>query len=611
MHRFYGTVYVAIAGLILFCGFAAQIYAADSGLTEVVIQEFRAYPTSSQPLKLTYQIDKGTNLGAIPKEKLNEQKTGLAEAFDIILEHKSPKGSHKLDKDIEVQKKTSAEKYRLLGGTTVKYELPEGNYKVTIPKGTQIILKRNSASAQAKENILAVITPPEHFQITLTVDPQTIVERIPVASVTGATLQVQPSRAPLGGYINLEVAKSDFDFTKAQFHVSLRKPGENKPFIASDDVELKEVQIGKAKLQVRIPSKINGISGIHLAEPVDLLVVARGPDDKRAEVLDKEFKVSSWWLAVICGIAALLISWFVLALVTKFKKPIWFVAGKDGGASLSLAQILLWTILVFSASLYVLVASGKLLDLTNDVLILLGIAGGVSVIAKITASAKDEKGLAIATLTPTPTPILTATPTPTATTKPTVKSPNWLELLQTDGQADLYKFQMALFTLLAAVFVTGKIVGTLEFPVLPAGLLTLIGISNGVYLAAKGTTKTVYEKLGEKSDELNKATEELQQRQAEAGKAATDLNNAQPAKEAANQRLAEIQRNLASETNESKQGELRQLLEQQKMGGNAAEDSFNKAEQKQKDAEAAKTAAKRRVDQLQREFNDLRAKVPS
>lgn len=608
MRRFSGTVYVAIVGLILFCGFAAQIYAADSGLTEVVIQEFKAYPTSSQPLKLTYQIDQGTDLGAIPKEKLNEQKTGLAEAFDIILEHKSPKGSHKLDKDIEVQKETSAEGYRLLGGTTVKYELPEGNYKVTIPKGTQIILKKDPPSAQAKENILAVITPPEHFQITLTVDPQTIVERIPGASVTGATLQVQPSRAPLGGYINLEVAKSDFDFTKAQFYVSLRKPGKNKPFIASDDVELKEVQIGKAKLQVRIPSKIKGISGIHWAEPVDLLVVARGPDDKRAEVLDKEFKVSSWFLALIYGIGALLISWLVLALVTKkFKNPIWFVAGKDGGASLSLAQILLWTILVFSASLYVLEASGKLLDLTNDVLILLGIAGGVSVIAKITASTKDEKGLAIATSTPTPTPtpILAATPTPT------VKTPNWLELFQTDGQADLYKFQMALFTLLAAVFVTGKIVGTLEFPVLPAGLLTLIGISNGVYLAAKGATKTLYEKLGEKSDELHKATEELQQRQAEAVKATMDLNNVKPAKEAAHQRLTEIQRNLDSESDRTKQGEPRQQLEQQKMEYNAAADNFNKAEQKQKDADAAKTAAERRVDQLQKEFNDLRAKIPS
>jgi hypothetical protein len=502
MHRFHRAVYGAVIGLILFGSFAAQIYAADSGLTEVVLQEFKAYPTSSQPQKLTYQIDKGTDLGPIPKEKLNEQKTVLAEAFDIILECKNPKGSLKLDKDTEVQKKTG-EGYLLLGGTTtLKYELPTAKYKVTIPKDAQIT-SQDSVSVQAKENIMAVITPPEHLLVTLTVDPQTIVERIPGASGTGTTLQVQPSQAPPGEYINLEVAKKDFDFTKAQFHVALRQPGGNKPFIASDDVELKEVQIGKAKLQARIPpiTEITGMGGVHVAEPVDLLVVARGEDDKLAEVLSKEFKISSQPLAAVCWIAAFLIPWFVAALVTKFQgtqkkwrfNPIWFVSGKDGGASLSLAQILLWTILVFSASFYVLVASGKLLDLTNDVLMLLGIAGGASVIAKITASAKDEKGLAIAA--------------------PAPKEPKWLDLLQTDGQADLYKFQMAIFTLLAALFVTGKIYGTLEFPLLPAGLLTLIGISNGVYLAAKGTTKTVYEKLGEKSDELNKAKAELQKSQ--------------------------------------------------------------------------------------------------
>jgi hypothetical protein len=36
--------------------------------------------------------------------------------------------------------------------------------------------------------------------------------------------------------------------------------------------------------------------------------------------------------------------------------------------------------------------------------------------------------------------------------------------------------------------VTANIYGTLEVPELPAGLLTLIGISNGVYLGAKATS---------------------------------------------------------------------------------------------------------------------------
>ena len=135
---------------------------------------------------------------------------------------------------------------------------------------------------------------------------------------------------------------------------------------------------------------------------------------------------------------------------------------------LSLAQVLLWTLLVFSASFYVLVVSGNLLDLTNEVLMLVGIAGGSSVIAKITASARADKNVEIAASEP--------------------KDPKWLDLFQTGGRPDLTKVQMALFTALAAIFVTAKIYGTLEFPALPAGLLTLIGISNGVYLGAKATS---------------------------------------------------------------------------------------------------------------------------
>jgi len=121
--------------------------------------------------------------------------------------------------------------------------------------------------------------------------------------------------------------------------------------------------------------------------------------------------------------------------------PIWMVSGKFGGASLSLAQILLWSILVFSASFYVWVVSGKLLDLTNDVLVLLGIAGGASVIAKITAAMKDDKGQALAGAEG--------------------KEPKWLDLIRTEARPDLYKFQMALFTVLAAAFVTSKIYGKL------------------------------------------------------------------------------------------------------------------------------------------------------
>lgn len=422
----------------------------------------------------------------------------------------------------------------------------------------------------------------------------------------GTTLQVEPKRAPVGGYITLEVEKGGFNFSKARFHVCLRllgtKEPDKPPFVASKDVELKEVRGEKAKLQVRIP-EIPGISGVHLVKPVDLLLVARVRDentgeDTIAEVVSQEFAVSSRPLALICWIIAFVLPWFVAAFVRTGDKtlkgwkkwvaqlnPIGFVSGKYGSASLSLAQILLWTILVYSASLYVLVASGKLLDLTSDVLVLLGIAGTSSVIAKITASAKDEKGQVLSGVPP--------------------GDPKWLDLVKTEGRPDLYKFQMALFTTLAAIFVTGKIYWNFEFPVLPAGLLTLIGISNGVYLSAKATSKTVFEKLAEKYSELEEARKEPEKRKAELIEAVNGLAEKEKELKKAKEEVGKTEDAVNRATTDEKV-KLNQLLEQLKAGLLKAEDEYKKASDKKKDLDDAVRTAESRVNDLQKEFERLK-----
>ena len=488
MHRYYGIICAAIGGLMLLCGFGVQVYAADPCLTEVLPEDTKVHVVFTDRM-LDYQMKQA----AIPEAYVNDEGTTLAKDFEITLPSTKPNGIHKLKKSLEVQAQ-NGQRFRLRKNTNFSYTLPatKAGYKVIIPKGT--LLTKDEGTTPQKyglaEDITVKITPPENHQSTLTVDAQKVVERIPGTSGMGTTLTIKPKQAPVSEYITLTVGKSDFDFSKAQFFVCLRKPDagdtsneaeqkkedtSDQPFIASNDVELVKVLNDEVHLQARIPD-INE-SGAHFAKPVDLLVVARGPDGKLAEVLSKEFAVSSRTLAVLCWISAIVFPWLVAGIITARNEPnkwfrldpIWFVSGKYGGASLSLAQILLWTILVFSASFYVLVISGKLLDLTDEVLMLLGIAGGSSVIAKITASAKGKNGLALPA--------------------PQTKDPKWLDLFQTEGRPDLYKVQMALFTTLAAIFVTAKIYGSLQFPELPAGLLTLIGISNGVYLGAKATSK--------------------------------------------------------------------------------------------------------------------------
>jgi len=594
MNRFYRKIFVAICGLILLCGIKADVYALDPCLTEVLPNDIEVYTVFTN-MTLDYQMKQGEELEAIPKEYLNDQCNAFVKQFKITLPPGKANGNHKLKKPMKVQDQ-NGKGYWLRADTIFSYTLPitESGYKVTIPSGVSLSKVKESIPQKyaLDKDITAKITPPKNYRVTLTIDAQREVERVPGTSGICTTLEIKPKKAPVGEYITLDVSKSDFNFQKAQFYVCLRKheKGEaNKnPFIASNDVDLKEVQNDKAKLDARIPD-INE-SGVHLAKPVDLLVVARGPDGEIAEVVSQKFAVSSRTLAIICWISAFVLPWLVSGVIVGRREaikwshfdPIWFVSGKYGGASLSLAQILLWTVLVFSASFYVLVVSGKLLDLTNDVLILLGITGGSSIIAKITASARDGKGREIVAMDP--------------------RDPKWLDLFQTEGRPDLYKVQMALFTTFAAVCVTSKIYGTLEFPELPAGLLTLIGISNGVYLGSKATSKTVFERLAEKSNELKQAKKELEKRKAEADEAGKRKQEAENEKIAADKTRDTAKDKLDKEQDAGQKVMLNKLFEQQMA-------TAKEAEQKKNEADHAKNVAEGRVKELEDKFEKLKAEA--
>lgn len=70
------------------------------------------------------------------------------------------------------------------------------------------------------------------------------------------------------------------------------------------------------------------------------------------------------------------------------------------------------------------------------------------------------------------------------------RMPRWSDLVVWDGikEVDITRVQMLAFTVLAAGFVVLKIGTDGDIPVIPDGILTLIGISNGVYVGAKFIT---------------------------------------------------------------------------------------------------------------------------
>jgi hypothetical protein len=200
------------------------------------------------------------------------------------------------------------------------------------------------------------------------------------------------------------------------------------------------------------------------------------------------------------------------------------IATERNYASLSQAQIILWTLVVGASAVYVMVLSGDLIDITGGTLVLLGISGAATVVAKWKSAIDDQKRAPLA-VAPGPAGALPAAPAqgaaapapagivapaagapapatgavaapPAAVPVPLVPpkvTPEWSDLVisleRVNGTVvqtiDVTRVQMLFFTLITATFVVVKVATSFEIPPIPDGFMTLMGLSNGVYLGSK------------------------------------------------------------------------------------------------------------------------------
>jgi hypothetical protein len=141
------------------------------------------------------------------------------------------------------------------------------------------------------------------------------------------------------------------------------------------------------------------------------------------------------------------------------KKLISFTIGTDGQPSLSLFQIYIWTALVLAGMLYVFFMSGDLLNISQQVLVLVGLAGVGSIGARWIGTGASGTG-------------------------PATGSGFW-GMFVVDGKPDLLRLQLFLFTLTIWVYVAARVFYEQAFPELDPNVLLLMGISNGVYVGGK------------------------------------------------------------------------------------------------------------------------------
>jgi hypothetical protein len=286
-------------------------------------------------------------------------------------------------------------------------------------------------------------------------------------------------------------------------------------------------------------------TALPLVPLADVRILAFKEDKTLAADVATTIGITHPWLAFLYGVAAIVIALFALWIVADkrlehegIKKASWplrIISTPSGYASLSQLQIVLWTLVVAASAVYVMALSGDLIEITNGTLVLLGIAGAAVLGAKAHSTSQNSTAQAVATTAQkdaerakidaaniagagTNTAGAAGAPqaqidianraTAQAESKaqaaqdrannlikpPAAQKPRWSDLIVTENtlvdgtvsrEIDVTRFQMLLFTLITAAFVLMNVVTTYVIPEIPTGFLTLMGISNGVYLGAK------------------------------------------------------------------------------------------------------------------------------
>jgi hypothetical protein len=328
---------------------------------------------------------------------------------------------------------------------------------------------------------------------------------------------IEPSTSknwqPIGGEIEF-TAKSATTFpSDAQINVCFRwkvTKGEHSVFNDSDHIRFLDFKPNTVPSAIKLAV---GVPAIRDEDPpsrgwfrsendrigsyavLDLIPEA----DVRTLVFDKDLNplfdnagkigVTSRVLAVLLALFVLVVAFALLYLVSRKLFPdvdplLAVITTPRGFASLSQFQIMLWTFVVMTASVYVIALAGDLIVITPGTLILLGISGATVVLARV----KQPEPAAPAA--PPPPPAVPAAPPAEqpAQAAGATRRPRWSDLVTDEikgEELDVTRIQMLLFTLVTATFVAIKVITSYEIPDIPDGFLILMGISNGVYVGSK------------------------------------------------------------------------------------------------------------------------------
>jgi hypothetical protein len=276
--------------------------------------------------------------------------------------------------------------------------------------------------------------------------------------------------------------------------------------------DFKDEKTGEKKLALRLQVPEVGFwprtRGLVLAS----IPIANGkPDQDHPEIfVTQKVCVSGWvfsaLLALVTVIAAYVIAVVAQGRVGKsysFFNPVYLTSNPYDKASLSQFQIFAFTLLVFGLLVFVLVRTGMLSDISTDVLLLLGISAAGATGSKTAEIMKKRLSFENWSwlrnrgwLTVYEAGIGKA---------PNLNRARWGDLLKTDGSLDIYKFQLAVFSILVSLRLLTSDLGQLATFTIPENLLGLLGLSNVVYIGGKAVAPNSVGQMDEKLRTLRDA----------------------------------------------------------------------------------------------------------
>ena len=258
---------------------------------------------------------------------------------------------------------------------------------------------------------------------------------MPVKVPSDVVIKVDPGTAwqPRGGQVRIVVESATQALKGADVTVCFRwSSGKDAPYLPPATVQAAEATPMKAVYRVTVPelkrvesSWFDRLMGKLPADPTqpaqfdngmivpvaDVKVIVGTAESTLATAV-LEVGVTSVWAAVLttllCVLVAhgLLYAWAASRKVPGRSPWMRLISTREGYASLSQMQIMLWSFLFGAGAVYVITLSGSLIDIPTGALVLLGIAGATTLGSKIqganaqAATAPSSADLPAATAAP-------------------------------------------------------------------------------------------------------------------------------------------------------------------------------------------------------------------